>query len=109
MDQHTHPFIGRIRSLAYPEVICECIDQSPGKMPVPGVDDHPCRLVEHQKVVVFIYYVERNVLRQYFKASSLVWHDECHHISRTDDAVCLCDLVVDPYIVLLDGALDAVA
>ena len=68
-----------------------------------------CRLVEHKQVVILIYYVKRNVFRQYFQPAPLVRHHECDHIPRPHYAVGLGGLAVDPDVVFLYGELDPVA
>ena len=65
------------------------------EMSVARMDYHAGFLVQHKDVIVLMHYIQRDILRKDLKATSLIWHDERHHISRTDDIVCLYDLIVD--------------
>ena len=67
-------------------------------MSVSRVDHHACRLVYHQKVIVFIYDVQRDVFRKDLKAPPLIGHDEADDIRRTHYVIGLHDFVVDQYI-----------
>ena len=66
------------------------------------------RLVKYQKILILVYYVQRDVLRQDFQPASLVRHHKCDDVSRSDYAVRLRCLSVYLYIFLFDGQLDTV-
>ena len=109
VDQHSHSLILSVRTLGYAKVEGQGIHKRTAEMAVTRMDHHSGRLVNDQHVIVLVDYVQRDVLRKYFQAPSLIGHHEGHHIAGTYNIVGLDDLVVHPDILGLDGQLDTVA
>ena len=109
MYKYAHAFILGLVALRDAQMERERIDESTLIMTVARMDDHACRLVHHQHVVILEHYVEGDILRNDLKAAAAVRHDEAYHVFRPDDIVGLYDLAVHLDILFLDGALDAVS
>lgn len=109
VHEDSHSFIIGIRPLADAQVMGQGVDKRPGEMAVTGMDDHSGRLVDDKHIVIFIDYVQGNVLWKYLQPASLVRHHECDDIPGPDNAVGFGHLVVDPDITITYGALDAVS
>ena len=105
MYQDSHTLIIRIRPLPDPQMIGQCVYQSAFEVPVARVHHHSGRLVYHQHILVFIYDIQRNVLRQYLHSSAAVWHHETDDIPRTDYIIRFHHLLPHVYIAFLDGQL----
>ncbi len=107
MHENAHPFILCFRTLAYTQVICEGIDERTLEMTVSGMHHHSGRLVYHEHVVVFVHYVERNVLRQDLEAPAAIRHNKSYHIAGTNYVIGLHDLVAYVHIAFLNCQLHA--
>lgn len=70
-----------------------------------GMYDHSGRLVHHEKILVLIYYIQRNILRLNLETFSFIRHYETDDIARTDNQVSLGYLVIHPHISVLYGEL----
>ena len=70
------------------------------------MNHHAGLLVEHQHIIIFIYYVQRNVFRKNLKPAALVRHHKLDHITGTYDIIGLHYLVIHTDIFSLDGKLD---
>ena len=105
VHQHTHSVILCIRTLGNTQMESKSIDKSPLEMTVPRVNHHTGRFVYDQKVIILIYYVERDILRKHLETPSFVWHHKAdditwahYHIglgnfvSETDIAILYCTL-----------------
>ena len=90
------------------QMMSQSVDERSAEMSMSGMHDHSSLLVDDKDVVVLMDYIQRNVLRKDLKSPPLIWHHERHHITGTDYIVCLDNLVIDSYVILLDGELDPV-
>ena len=105
MDKDTHPVVLGIRSLADSEMVGQSIDESAVEMAMTRMDNHSGRLVDDQEIIIFIYDIQGNILRQDLEAVALIWHHETDDIARAYDDIGLSDLVIDADISALDGIL----
>ena len=87
----------------------ESIDQSAVEMAVAGMNHHSSRFVYDENIIIFIYYIERNVLRHDIHPAAAVRHHETDDIPGTHQQIGLGRLIPHLHISLLDGALDTVA
>ena len=109
VHQHTHPVILCIRTLGNAQMEGESIDKSPLEMAVPRVDHHTGRLVDHQKVIILIDYVERDILRQHLETPPFVWHHKADDITGTHYHIGLGNLVSETHIAIPYRTLHPVA
>ena len=105
VHQHAHPLVFGIGLLLEAQVEGQGVHQRAVVVAVSGVHHHAGRLVHHQHVIVFIYYIQGNVFREYLQAAALVRHNELDHVARTDHVVGLYGNVVHQHIAHLDGLL----
>ena len=109
MYKDSHPFILSVRALRDTEMVSKSVYEGTAEVSVTRVDHHSGLLVDHKNIVVFMYHIERNSLRQDLESAALVRHHELDHIARTDHIIRLDDLFVHTDIFCLDGELDTVA
>ena len=109
MHKHTHSFVFSIRALRNAKVMSQSIYKSAAEMSMARMNNHAGLLVEHKHVIILMDNVQRNSLRKDLKSTTLIRHNECHHITGTHNIVCLYDLVVYTDILRLYGKLDAMA
>ncbi len=73
------------------------------------VHDHAGGLVDHQKIVVLVYDVERNILRDDLQLAPRVGHDDGYAVERLDLVARLGRLAVDQNVAAVGRRLYAVA
>ena len=109
MHQDAHPFILSVWALRYAKMMGQGVYKRAAEMAVTRMHYHSGFLIQYKDIVIFIYYIQRNIFRKYLQSSSLIWHDECNDITGTDDIVRLYDLLIDTDILGLYGKLDTMA
>ena len=85
------------------------VDEGAVEVAVAGMYHHAGRLVHHEHVVIFINYIERNVLRDQVDAAAAVRHDETDDIPRTDKEIGLSGLLPYLNIAFFDSTLDTMS
>jgi predicted CDP-diglyceride synthetase/phosphatidate cytidylyltransferase len=80
MDKYTHPVIFCIGSLTSAEIVGQTVYKCPCVVTASRMDHQSCRLVHYQYIIVFISDIERNLFRDYLKATSAVGEDESDDI-----------------------------
>ena len=107
VHQHAHPLVFHIGGEV--QVIRQGVYQRAVVIAVAGVHHHAGGLVHHQYVVVFVGYVQGDVLRENLGSPALIGHHKLHHIPGAHDVIGLHGLFVHQHVAQLDGLLHAVA
>ena len=106
--QQPHPFVP-VGVGGAPEIPCEGIDKGTGVIAMARVYHQARGLVDDHEVVVLVNYVERDWLRFYLYAPSLVRHHQGDDVEGFHLVVRLDHPVVDADILRVYGQLDTVA
>ena len=85
------------------------VDEGAVEMAVTGMDDHSGRLVHDKHIVIFINYIERDILRNQVDATAPVRHHETDDIPGTHQQIRLSRLLPHLHIPLFDGTLDTMS
>ena len=67
-----------------------------------------CRLIHHQQIIVFIYYIKRDILRYNLKIITGTIHHNAHHITRLDLIAALHRLPIHNHAICISRLLDTI-
>ncbi len=79
------------------EMPCEGVDESAGIVAMPGMDHESRRLVDDENSLVFIDYIERDILCYYLKFIARTIHHDAHDIVGLHLVARLRGFAVDDY------------
>ena len=66
------------------QVIRDGVEQGACVVTTTGMNDHPCRLINHHQIVIFIHHLNGDILRLDGKVDGLMVKQHLHDIQRFD-------------------------
>src|SRR5690606_21384310 len=98
---------GKCRQLV--EMVGQGIDYCARIVIVAWMNDHSRLLIDYQKLIVFVKYIQWNIFGIDFGISGWIWQDYGNHIKRPDFVTCLDNFIIDQHCPCINRILNAIA